>query len=82
MLHVPKSISPSQRVREFPNEAFSVSTGKLFRNACREELGLKTTVIHPHIQSKRHTSGKECLKQRKVEDLDIAEAFKSMKENT
>ena len=43
--YTPKSVTPSQRVREFPDERFSVSAGRLFCNACREELGLKTTVI-------------------------------------
>ena len=36
-----KSVSPLDRVREFSKEPFSVSTGKLFCNGCRQELSLK-----------------------------------------
>lgn len=41
----PKSLSPHQRVCEFPNESLCVSAGKLFCNTCREEIALKTTVM-------------------------------------
>ena len=37
----PASISPAERVREFPNEALTVSAGKLFCSVCREEVSLK-----------------------------------------
>lgn len=35
----PKNVSPSQRLREFSDESFSISAGRLFCNACREEVG-------------------------------------------
>ena len=38
--------SLAQCVSEFHNEHLQVSTGKLFCGACREELGLKASVIH------------------------------------
>ena len=45
----PKSVTPSQRVREFPTEQLTVSASKLFCTACREELAYlaKTTDVSP-----------------------------------
>ena len=37
----PKTIQPSKRVKDFPNEQLKVSGGKLFCSAYREELGLR-----------------------------------------
>ena len=37
----PKSVTPAQRVLQFPNKEFARSAGKLFCNAYREELSLK-----------------------------------------
>ena len=34
----PISVTPSQRVKEFPNESLTVSNKRLFCNACREEV--------------------------------------------
>ena len=34
----PKSVMPAQRVREFPNECFTVSARTLFCEACRQEV--------------------------------------------
>ncbi len=36
-----KTVTPSDRVIEFKSEFFVVLNGKLFCNACREEVGLK-----------------------------------------
>ena len=55
----PKSVSPAIRVREYPGESLSVSNQKVFCNACREELGLKSSVVNNHIKSTKHTLGKE-----------------------
>ena len=79
--YMPKSISPIQQVREFPNDSFTVSAGKLFCNPCREEIGTKLSVIRLHVKSKKHVSGKEHVKQRKVRDIDIAEVLKPYNEN-
>ena len=49
----PKSVSPRQRVREFPDESLTVSNSKLFRQACQEELSLKKCVVSAHLQSAR-----------------------------
>ena len=45
----PKSVTPQQRVRKYPEECFSVSNNKLFCLACREELSVKSSVITGHI---------------------------------
>ena len=50
----PKSVTPSQRVREFPDEQLTVSAGKLFCQACREELSTKISVLKTHIKTKKH----------------------------
>ena len=47
----PRSVEPSKRVQEFPNELLKVSGGKLFCTGCREELGLKRSTIQNHIRS-------------------------------
>ena len=73
--HVPKSVSPHQRLREFANENLTVSAGKLFCTGCREELGLKVTVIKQHLKSKKHQLGKERLQCKNREERDIALAF-------
>ena len=63
--YTPKSITPTQRVKEFPDEDLTVSGSRLFCTACKEEIGLKATVICLHVKSKKHISGKERLKQKK-----------------
>lgn len=40
----PSSVTPSQRVKEFPNEQLKVSSGKVFHEACREELSIKKSI--------------------------------------
>ena len=42
-----KSVALGQRVREFPEQLFAVSSGKLFCSACCEELGLKASFHQP-----------------------------------
>ena len=76
----PKSVSPAQRVREFPNELLSVSAGKLFCTACREELGLKASIIRLHIKSQKHQNGKERVSHKEARERDIAEVFEAYNE--
>ena len=38
----PKSITPYDHVKEHPGEPLTVSTGKLFYSACREQLSAKS----------------------------------------
>ena len=72
----PKTVTPSQRVAEFPNENLSVSNGKLFCLACREQIALKQSVVSYHIKSAKHLEGKEKLLKRDAREHDIAEALK------
>ena len=37
----PKSVCPSDKVKAYPDEPFSISNKKLFCSSCREELPLK-----------------------------------------
>ena len=41
----PKSVSPHNRVKAYPEERLTVSNNKLFCTACREELSLKKSVL-------------------------------------
>jgi len=61
----PKSIKPNQRYTEFVNKLFTVSGGKLFCTACREELSLEQSIIKNHIQSGKHTGSKEIQAKEK-----------------
>ena len=40
----PKHIEPTQQIKEYKNEPFTVSSKKLFCKTCREEMNVKTTV--------------------------------------
>ena len=55
----PGSVTPAQRVKEFPKEELKVSAGKVFCNACREELSTKKSTIENHVGSSKHTAGKK-----------------------
>lgn len=55
---------------------FVVSRGKLFAQACREELVLKKSIIENHIKpSKKHAIGKERLAEKGKQERDVAEAL-------
>ena len=73
----PKSVSPAQRVSEYPGESLSISNKKLFCNACREELGLKSSVVSNHVKSSKHKLGKERLARKEAAERDIATAFQT-----
>ena len=73
--HNPKSSSPYQRVQEFPSENFTVSAGKLFCCGCREELGLKVSIIQLHVKSRKHQAGKERHLRSEARERDIATSF-------
>jgi len=72
----PKTIKPQQRVTEYSKEPFTVASGNLFCQGCREELPLEKSSIEYHIKSSKHTNGKKKLQQRKVNDSDIAQSLK------
>ena len=71
----PKSVSPSERVKSYPTEPFTVTNKKLFCSGCREELSLKKSTIQLHIKSVKHTSSKERLAAKERRQTDIGNAL-------
>lgn len=76
----PKSVTPSQRVKQYTGENLTVSNKRLFCLACREELSLKSSVISNHIKSAKHISGKKKLETKRKADLEIVESLRSRDE--
>ncbi len=75
----PKTVSPCERVREFPDECLTVTgkgAGKLFCNVCCEELSLRRNIVVNHIGSNKHKSGKEKLALKEARERDIAKCLK------
>ena len=54
----PKSVTPKQRVREFPGQTFKVSAGKLYYCTYREEVGLKKSIVTCHVAPVNHVNSK------------------------
>ena len=73
----PKGVSAAQRGKEFAGEMITVSTGKLFCSACREELSLKHSIIKGHVQSAKHAQHKKQLAEKRSREHDISKAFKA-----
>ena len=65
----------SQRVCEFKGDMLVVSGGRLFCNACREELSMKWSAIVSHIKSEKHANGKAKLTEKSVHEKDIAKVL-------
>ena len=76
----PKSVTPSERVKKYPNESLVVSAGRLFCSACREEVSLKSSVISNHIRSAKHMAGKARLEKKEAWEADIASALRAHNE--
>ena len=72
----PKSVTPSSRVREFPDENFTVSTGNLFCSAYREPVSLKKSIIKLHLDSQKHKTSKGKLLAKEAKQRNIAELLK------
>ena len=71
----PANIKPSQRMKEYQNQPFTVSNCALFCKGCREELSIKKSSIENHLKSQKHRTGKEKLKQREIQETGIAESL-------
>ena len=71
----PPSISPSQRAKEYPGEHLVQSGSKLFCQACREDLAVKSSVVKNHVSLNKHQTSKEKLKEKVAKERDIAEAL-------
>ena len=59
-----------EKVCQYPNK-------KLFCNACREEIGLKSSVVSNHIKSSKHKVGKERMAKKEAAECDIATSFQN-----
>ena len=73
----PKSIVPSDWVKEYRDEHFTVSNHKLFCSTCREELATKKSSLDSHVKSHKHIAGKERLALKMKRDTDIAKALQA-----
>lgn len=69
----PASVSATDRIKEFPDEQFRISQGKLFCNACREHVSLKKSVLQQHIKSAKHENGKTRLAKKEERERNIAD---------
>ena len=54
-------------MKEYREECLSVSNEKLFRNACRKGIGLKSGVV---IKPTKHKLGKEQLVKKEATERD------------
>ncbi|KAK3721851.1 hypothetical protein QZH41_002279 [Actinostola sp. cb2023] len=66
-------VSLWHRVKEFQNEHFTVQTGQLWCNACREALSRKKSSLQKHVTSQKHVNGKVILEKGKKKDQNIRE---------
>ena len=71
----PKSVSPIQRVKENPDQSLSVSNGRLFCKACREELSLKSSSVKSHVRSTKHQERQSKRHSMELQERDIATAL-------
>ena len=78
----PKGIKPQDQLKKFPNEQLSVSAGKLFCKACREELSLKGSSLSNHMESQKHKDGKRRLQKKEAGEQDIAKQLVTYNKKT
>ena len=77
----PKLVTPSQRVKTFPDKTRTVSAEKLFCSACRVELSLKQSIIKNYKELCKHVRSKDALGKREIRERDIAQAMKEYYKN-
>ena len=73
-------VKPEVRVGQYPEEHFTVSNGKLFCEACREQLNVKRSSINNHVQSTKHKEGKSRLQKKEQRDKTIVQALQKYNE--
>ena len=73
----PKSVKPADRVKQYPEGNLTVSAGKLFCVACREELSTKKSIIDLHLKSVKHQHGRARLSLKEKREQGIVAALKS-----
>ena len=64
----PLTIKPEQRLKEHPEEPFSISNRKLFCQGCREEICVKSSSVKNHIKSNKHQEGKNRLQRKEARE--------------
>ena len=74
------NIKPDKCVREYSSEHFAVSNGKLFCEACREQLPLKKSSLNNHIQSTKHKDRKIRLQEKEKRDQTIVQSLQKYNE--
>ena len=73
----PKTVTPAQRIRDFPNECLEIKNNKLFCVACREVLSLKKSTVKNHITGDKHKNAKEKLSKKTARERDIVESLRA-----
>jgi len=67
----PKTVQPQHQLKQYPNEPFDISAGKLFCKGYREELSFKSSSLSYHIKSTKHRDGKVRLDKKEIQERDI-----------
>ena len=67
----PKHIEPTQRVKEYKNEPFTITNKKLFCRACRE-VSVEKSIVKNHVKSSKHAKGKERMSKNEAQHKDLA----------
>lgn len=70
------------RLKEYSEEGFVCSCGRLFCSSCREVVSLKKSVIEHHILSQKHKKRKEQKERQKVKDRSIVDALNAYDSST
>lgn len=59
-----------------------MSAGKLFCNACRDEISEKASVLKSHLQSEKHSRSKQRLLAKEARERDIATSLQDHQQGT
>lgn len=70
----PTKVTPSDRVRAFPNDCLEVAKGRLFCRACKHELSVRWSNFNVHINSNKHKRAAGAY-QTRAEETDRLTAF-------
>ena len=69
-------MSPAECLKQFPNEYLVVRVGKVFCEACHEELALKKSTTKTHLYSgEKHPSAKQKLAREEARERDITQSL-------
>ena len=78
----PQTVSPLQRVSEFPDEQLAVVDGNLFCNGCCKELYIKSNSLKNHFKSGKHQVGKLKQAERHSEERDTVQSLQKHNNKT